>query len=101
MEVVDIAESDVDFEAVLLDAVLRREHVRLVGLRGGLVARNLDQSGDLYQHGELSVGRSCKKPKLQKSTSKRLLTEEGLLDEVLEEVLGHGGRRLVDQLDDD
>ena len=63
MEVVDIAESDVDLEAVLLDAVLGREHVRLVGLRGGLVARDLDQSGDLDQHRELSVGRSCKQPK--------------------------------------
>ena len=43
------------------------------------------------------------KQKVNKHTaySKRLLTEEGLLDEVLEEVLGHGGRRLVNQLDDD
>ena len=44
-QVVDVSESNVDIQAVLLGAVLRREHVLLVGLWIGCCARDLDQFG--------------------------------------------------------
>ena len=40
MEIVDIAETNVDIKAILLNTIVRPKHMRLVWLWGILVARN-------------------------------------------------------------
>ena len=56
MEVVDVAEPNVNLQTVFLDTIIASEYVSFVRLRSRLVARNLNQLGSFYQHGELSVG---------------------------------------------
>ena len=55
MEVVDVAEPNVDLQPVLLSPVIRRKEVGFVGLWRRLVAGNLNQFGRFDQHGELSI----------------------------------------------
>ena len=82
MEVIDVAKADIDVEAILFGAVIFIKHMRLVGLRRCLVARYLDQPCHFDEHGELTItGR-----------------QQGLLNEILEEVLGHRCCWLVDEL---
>ena len=54
-QVVDIAETDVDVQSVLLLLVLWAEKVLFVRLRGGLVAWDLDQLGYFHLQWEVSV----------------------------------------------
>ena len=55
MEIVDVTESDVDLQSVLLHPVVWSEKVCLVGLGRRLVAGDLDQLGRFDQHWEFSV----------------------------------------------
>ena len=55
MEIVDVAEPDVDLQSVLLCSVIWRKEVRFVGLWRRLIARNLNQLGRFDQHRELSI----------------------------------------------
>ena len=55
MEVVDVAEPNIDLQPVLLSPVIWRKEVRFVGLRRRLVAGNLNQLSRFDQHWELSI----------------------------------------------
>ena len=85
MEIGDVAEADVNIEAILLNPVLGPKYMSFVRLRRVLIAWYLNEARDLDEHGEVSVtGR-----------------QQWLLNEVLEQVFCHGRRCLVDELDDD
>ena len=55
MEVVDVAEPNIDLQPVLLSPIIWRKEVRFVGLWRRLVAWNLNQLSRFDQHGELSI----------------------------------------------
>ena len=54
-QVVDVAESDVDVQSVLLLLVFGAEKVLFVRLGGGLVAWDLDQLGHFHLQWEISI----------------------------------------------
>ena len=59
MEVVDIAKADLNVETILCIAVILSQLVGLVRLGCGLVARYLDQLGDLDKQRELTIALCC------------------------------------------